>query len=129
MRTARSLAAAFAAAALLTTIRASHDESVGARFVQSGGIDAGDCLDHQAPCISIRYALAQAQPGNTVKVGAGVFDLSGIDPETYLHGPVHAAAARRPKARTTRPAAARSHGLRAISPTSSSSFPSSTTWA
>lgn len=91
MRTARILAAALAAAAVLTTSHASHDESVGARFVQPGGADAGDCLDHHAPCISIRYALAQARPGNTVKVGAGVFDLSGIDPETYLHGPVHAA--------------------------------------
>lgn len=91
MRTARILAATFAAAAVLTTIRASHDESVGARFVLPGGTDAGTCLDHHAPCISIRYALAQAQPGNTVKVGAGIFDLGGIDPETYLHGPVHAA--------------------------------------
>ena len=69
---------------------ASHDESLGARFVQPGGIDAGNCLDHHAPCVSIRYALAQAEPGNTVKVGAGIFDLTGIDPETYLHGPVHA---------------------------------------
>jgi choice-of-anchor B domain-containing protein len=91
MRTARALCAALAATAVLTTIRASHDESVGARFVLPGGVDAGNCLDHHAPCISIRYALAQAEPGNTVKVGAGIFDLSGIDPETYLHGPVHAA--------------------------------------
>ena len=91
MRTARALAAALAAAAVLTTIRASHDESVGARFVLPGGVDAGNCLDHHSPCVSIRYALAQAQPGNTVKVGAGIFDLSGIEPESYLHGPVHAA--------------------------------------
>jgi choice-of-anchor B domain-containing protein len=69
---------------------ASHDESAGARFVQPSGVDAGDCLDHHAPCISIQYALAQAQPGNTVKVGAGIFDLSGVDPETFVHGPVHA---------------------------------------
>jgi choice-of-anchor B domain-containing protein len=68
----------------------SHDESVGARFVQPGGVDAGDCLDHHAPCVSIRYALRRAEPGNTVKVGAGTFDLSNIDPETYLHGPIHA---------------------------------------
>ena len=69
---------------------ASHDESIGARFVQPGGTDAGNCLDHHSPCVSIVYALAQAEPGNTVKVGAGIFDLSGIDPESYLHGPVHA---------------------------------------
>jgi choice-of-anchor B domain-containing protein len=70
--------------------QASHDESLGARFVQPGGADAGNCLDHHAPCVSIRYALAQAEPGTTVKVGAGIYDLSGIDPETFLHGPVHA---------------------------------------
>src|SRR5687768_6698769 len=68
----------------------SHDESIGARFVQPGGVDAGACLDHHAPCVSMLYALAQAEPGNTVKVGAGVFDLSGIDPESYLHGAIHA---------------------------------------
>jgi choice-of-anchor B domain-containing protein len=68
----------------------SHDESLGARFVQPGGIDAGDCLDHHASCVSIQYALTQAKPGNTVKVGAGIFDLRDLDPETFLHGPIHA---------------------------------------
>jgi choice-of-anchor B domain-containing protein len=76
---------------LANPAQASHDESIGARFVQPGGSDAGDCLDHHAPCVSIRYALTQAAPGNTVKVGVGIFDLAGIDPETFLHGPVHAA--------------------------------------
>jgi len=69
---------------------AAHDESVGARFVQPGGVDAGNCLDHHAPCVSMQYALAQAEPGNTVKVGAGIFDLSGVNLESFLHGPVHA---------------------------------------
>ena len=76
--------------ALAGSALASHDESVGARFVQPGGVDAGDCLEHHAPCVSIQYALTQAEPGNTVKVGAGIFDLAGVDPETFLHGPVHA---------------------------------------
>lgn len=69
---------------------AAHDESAGARFVQSGGVDTGNCLDHHAPCLSMQYALAQAEPGNTVKVGAGIFDLTGVNPETFLHGTVHA---------------------------------------
>ena len=88
MRSTPSLVLALLAAAGVAG--ASHDESVGARFVQPGGVDAGNCLDHHAPCVSMRYALAQAQPGNTLKVGAGIFDLRGIDPETFLHGPVHA---------------------------------------
>jgi len=67
-----------------------HDESVGARFVESTGIDAGDCLDHDSPCLSVIYALAHAEPGNTVKVGAGVFDMSAVDPESYIHGVIRA---------------------------------------
>ena len=88
MRSTPSLALALLATAGIAG--ASHDEIVGARFVQPGGVDAGNCLDHHAPCVSMQYALAQAEPGNTVKVGAGIFDLRGIDPETFLHGPVHA---------------------------------------
>src|SRR5262245_6032205 len=88
MHSSRGLILVLLAAASGTA--ASHDESVGARFVQPGGVDAGSCLDHHAPCVSMQYALAQAEPGNTVKVGAGVFDLTGVDPETFLHGPVHA---------------------------------------
>ena len=76
--------------ALAGSAAANHDESVGARFVQPGGVDAGNCLDHHAPCVSMQYALAQAEPGNTIKVGAGIFDLTGVDPETFVHGPVHA---------------------------------------
>jgi len=87
-----ALRATLLAGAAVTSVAAlaSHDESIGARFVQPSGVDVGNCLDHDAPCVSIRYALAQAEPGNTVKVGTGVFDLSGLDPESYLYGPVRA---------------------------------------
>jgi choice-of-anchor B domain-containing protein len=90
MHRSRSAALALTMLALTSSAAASHDESVGARFVQPGGADAGNCLDHHAPCVSIQYALARAEPGNTLKVGAGIFDLRGVDPETFLHGPVHA---------------------------------------
>lgn len=86
----RSRALILALLAVAGSAAANHDESVGARFVQPGGVDLGTCLDHHAPCVSIQYALAQAEPGNTLKVGAGIFDLTGVDPETFLHGPVHA---------------------------------------
>ena len=65
---------------------ASHDEDLGARFVQPSGANATDCLDHDVPCRSIQYALAQAEPGNTVRVAAGIYDMSGVDPETFLFG-------------------------------------------
>ena len=86
----RSRSLGLALLVIVASVAASHDESAGARFVQPGGADAGTCLDHHAPCVSIPYALAQAEPGNTLKVGAGIFDLRGVDPETFLHGPVHA---------------------------------------
>jgi choice-of-anchor B domain-containing protein len=80
-----------AAAMAATTALASHDDELGARFVQPTGANATDCLDHDLPCQSIQYALAQAEPGNTVKVAAGIYDMSGVDPETFLFGPIKAA--------------------------------------
>jgi len=67
-----------------------HDDTLGARFVDPDGVNASDCLEHHDPCRSIQYALAAAEPGNTVKVAAGIYDLSGVDPETYLFGVRHA---------------------------------------
>jgi choice-of-anchor B domain-containing protein len=65
---------------------ASHDDELGARFVQVDGADATNCLDHDVPCGSIQYALAQAEPGHTVKVAEGIYDMSGMDPESFLFG-------------------------------------------
>lgn len=65
---------------------ASHDEELGARFVHGDGSDATSCLDHDIPCESIQYALAQAEPGNTVKVAEGIYDMAGVDPESFLFG-------------------------------------------
>jgi len=75
----------FAGAAL-----ASHDDTLGARFVGADGINASSCLEHHVPCRSIQYALAQAEPGNTVKVAAGIYDMSGVEPESFLFGVVKA---------------------------------------
>jgi choice-of-anchor B domain-containing protein len=68
-----------------------HDDTVGARFVMPDGANASDCLDHDVPCQSIQYALSKAEAGNTVKVGAGIFDLSGVPPESFLFGTIKAA--------------------------------------
>lgn len=65
---------------------ASHDDVLGARYVQGEGADASSCLDHDVPCESIQYALAQAEPGNTVKVAGGIYDMTGVDPEDFLFG-------------------------------------------
>ena len=76
----------FAGAMLAAVAAVAHDEDIGARYVRPSGANATDCLDHHAPCQSIQYALAQAEPGHTVKVGEGIYDMSGVDPETYLFG-------------------------------------------
>ena len=75
---------------LVATLQASHDESLGARFVDPQGADTTNCLDHHAPCRSLAYALSQALPGNTVRVGAGAYDLRLVDPESFLWGPIKA---------------------------------------
>jgi choice-of-anchor B domain-containing protein len=80
-----------AAALVAATALASHDDELGARFVQPTGSNTTDCLDHDVPCLSIQFALAQAEPGNTVKVAAGIYDMSGVDPETFLFGTIKAA--------------------------------------
>ena len=74
----------------VTMISSSHDDTQGARFVDPDGANASDCLEHHEPCRSIQYALAQAVPGNTVKVAAGIYDMSGIEPESFLFGVIRA---------------------------------------
>lgn len=68
----------------------SHDDTRGARFVGPDGANATDCLEHHDPCLSILYALDQAGPGNTIKVAEGVYDVTGVDPERFLFGAIHA---------------------------------------
>ena len=68
----------------------SHDDSIGARYVDPQGLNAADCVEHHEPCRSIQYALSRAEPGNTVKVAAGIYDMSGVEPETFLFGVIHA---------------------------------------
>jgi choice-of-anchor B domain-containing protein len=84
---------ALAATALLlySSTAPSHDDVTGARFVNTDGSNTTDCLDHDVPCLSVAYALGQTQPGNTVKVAAGIYDMSGVAPEGFLFGSVKAA--------------------------------------
>lgn len=79
-----------AGALLLIAPVSSHDDTRGARFVRPDGMDATDCLEHHDPCLSIQYALAQAGPGNMIKVAEGIYDVTGVDPEHFLFGTVHA---------------------------------------
>jgi hypothetical protein len=62
---------------------ASHDDELGARYVHGDGADASNCLDHDVPCQSIQHALLQAEPGHTVKVAEGIYDMTGVDPSAF----------------------------------------------
>jgi choice-of-anchor B domain-containing protein len=92
MATMRDLARLALLAGLFALVgpAASHDDTIGARYVGSGGINAEDCLEHHDPCRSLRYALARAEPGNTIKMSAGIYFVGGIDPESFLFGANHA---------------------------------------
>ena len=68
----------------------SHDDTLGARFVDPDGANASECLEHHEPCQSIQYALEVARPGNTIKVAEGIYDVTGVNPESFLFGVVHA---------------------------------------
>ncbi len=86
----RAPAALLGGLLILALPAASHDDTRGARFVDPEGANASDCLEHHEPCRSIQYALEVALPGNTIKVSEGVYDVSGIDPERFLFGAIHA---------------------------------------
>lgn len=90
MRTTRRLLLFAGVLAVGPPAMASHDDSIGARYVDGGGANASECLDHHEPCRSLRYALLRAEPGNTIKMTAGIHYVGGIDPESFLLGPVHA---------------------------------------
>jgi choice-of-anchor B domain-containing protein len=76
---------------LITSATTAHDDVTGARFVDADGNNASDCLDHDLPCASIAFALRQAQAGNTVKVAAGIYDMSAVPAESFLFGATKAA--------------------------------------
>lgn len=86
----RAWAAPLGGLLILALPAASHDDTRGARFVDPDGANASDCLEHHEPCRSIEYALEVALPGNTIKVSEGIYDVTGIDPERFLFGTIHA---------------------------------------
>ncbi len=68
------VAAIFAAISLPALSHA----ACGTRYVATTGSDAGnDCLASSSPCRTIKYAVSQACPGDTVSVAAGTYVESG----------------------------------------------------
>jgi len=64
-----------------------HPDAAGTRFVSpTTGADTGDCNNNHNPCRTLNYALTQVQPGQAIKLAAGLYDVSGIDVENLLIG-------------------------------------------
>ncbi|HKZ74540.1 MAG TPA: choice-of-anchor B family protein [Steroidobacteraceae bacterium] len=73
-------------AACAAGLTQAHDDLAGTRYVAPSGADVGQCDENHAPCATLTYAMSRAQQGNAVKVGAGTYDVSGLDVEDLLFG-------------------------------------------
>jgi hypothetical protein len=72
--------------ALSARFSSAHDDVAGTRYIAPSGVDQEHCDSRRAPCRTITYALTHARQGDAIKVGAGLYDLSGVDIETLLFG-------------------------------------------
>jgi choice-of-anchor B domain-containing protein len=68
----------------LSTPASAHEDLLGTRFVDGAGDDTGDCDHNHDPCRTLSYALAQANVGDAIKLGAGTYDISGLEIHTLL---------------------------------------------
>jgi hypothetical protein len=46
------------------------------RFVATSGSNVGICNNSAFPCLTITYALTQADPGDTIQIAAGTYDTA-----------------------------------------------------
>lgn len=70
----------------LGSLARADDDIATSLFVGANGVDGGDCDERDAPCGSLQFALSLAEPGQGIRVAAGVYDVRGIDPQTLLWG-------------------------------------------
>ncbi|HEX5113419.1 MAG TPA: hypothetical protein VFV79_11260, partial [Saprospiraceae bacterium] len=61
----------------------------GLRYVDPAGVDTSQCDNPNFPCLTISYALAQANPNDTIRISEGIFtEPAGItiDKSIVLQG-------------------------------------------
>lgn len=58
------------------------------RFVATTGVDAGDCTQPAAPCLTVQYAIGQASVADAVRLAPGTYatDLVAIEKPLTLAG-------------------------------------------
>lgn len=71
---------------LASTLVLAHDDVAGTRYVDPSGTDEEHCSHRDEPCRTLDYALQEAEFGDAIKLGAGVYDFSGLDLENLLFG-------------------------------------------
>ncbi len=78
----RSAIVAVSLLLILTSASQAHDGEPRTLFVSPDGVDQGDCLTAESPCLTILYAINQANKGDEVVVMSGTY---AFDPaETIL---------------------------------------------
>ncbi len=61
-----------------------HSDKEKARFVAESGVDTGTCNNRFRPCASIRYAVQQANKGDSILVAAGSYHIQDEQELLYL---------------------------------------------
>lgn len=86
MQPARRLAQIAIVALAFASLARADDDIATSLFVGASGVDGGDCDERDAPCGSLQFALSLAEPGQGIRVAAGLYDVRDIDPEAFLWG-------------------------------------------
>ena len=57
------------------------------RYVAADGVDDSECIDPEAPCATIDYAISVSDEGDVISVGPGEYDGATVGQSVTLLGP------------------------------------------
>src|SRR5690606_41401987 len=56
------------------------------RYVAADGVDDSECIDPEAPCATIDYAISVSDEGEGITVGAGEYEGAAAGQSVRRHG-------------------------------------------